>query len=400
MKTIVVIGTGYVGLPAAILLAKAGYRVIGVDIDEKIVEAINNGVLHIDEAELQKLMIEPEVRKNLIARKEPCKADIFIVAVPTPLDDRKKICDMSFVISAIESIIPYIEKGNLVIVESTIPPLTCRDVITPMLEKGTGLKVGEEILLCHCPERILPGDIFKEIINNDRIIGGVNHESSEAAREIYAFFVKGNLYLTDDVTAELCKLMENTYRDVNIALANEFAAVAEGLGISVKEAIELSNKHPRVNILSPGIGVGGHCIPIDPWFIKEVDPENTTLIMTARKINDGMPAKIAAKIRRAVKDIAEPKIVALGASYKPNTYDLRESPALEVIKMLREDGYDVTHYDPLVEGMEYHSIEEAADGADCLVLLVEHSKILNDLEEHKEQVKQKMRGDLILRFYH
>ncbi|HEY4723937.1 MAG TPA: nucleotide sugar dehydrogenase, partial [Anaerolineae bacterium] len=351
-QTIVVIGTGYVGLPAALLLARAGHTVIGVDINENIVRAINEGVLHIKEEELQAIMNAPTVRANLRAQTTPAEADIFLIAVPTPVDHRKKVAEMKYVREATDSIVPYLKPGNLVILESTVPPLTCRDFMTPILEKS-GLKVGENLYLAHCPERILPGDVFFEIVHNDRIIGAMDQTARGLAATMYASFVEGNLYQTDDVTAELCKLMENAYRDVNIALANEFAAVAEGLGIDPLEAIELANKHPRVKILKPGIGVGGHCIPLDPWFIKEVDPENSRLIFTSRLINDEMPAKIARKIRKAVCDIAGPKIVALGAAYKANTEDPRESPAIEIVRQLREDGYDVAHYDPLVDGYRW-----------------------------------------------
>ncbi|HEC21803.1 MAG TPA: nucleotide sugar dehydrogenase [Chloroflexi bacterium] len=397
-KTIVVIGTGYVGLPAALMLAKAGYQVVGVDINENIVRAINEGVMHIREDELQRLMDEPEVRANLRAQSTPCEGDVFIIAVPTPLDDRKKVADLSYVDDAVESILPYLRPGNLVIIESTIPPLTCRERITPMIEEATGLKVGETIYLAHCPERILPGDIFYEIVHNDRIIGGINEITREKAAEVYASFVKGELYRTDDVTAELVKLMENTYRDVNIALANEFNAVAETLGIDGREAIRLANRHPRVNILMPGIGVGGHCIPIDPWFIKEVDPANSRLIFTSRLINDEMPHKIAAKIRRAVRDATAPKIVALGAAYKPNTEDTRESPALEIVELLREDGYDVAHYDPLVDGMGYPSLVEICRGADMLAILVPHDEIVAELERDRERIEQAMRTPIIRRY--
>ena len=291
--------------------------------------------------------------------------------MPTPDDEKKRIADLTQVIAGVESILPYLRRGNLVIIESTVPPLTCRQIVAPLIEK-TGLKVGKDIFLCHCPERILPGNVLEEIVHNDRIIGGVDGKAAEMAREIYASFVKGNLYLTDDVTAELAKLMENTYRDVNIALANEFAAVAEGLGVNILEAIELANKHPRVDILKPGIGTGGHCIPVDPWFIKEVDPVNSRLIYTARLINDGIPGKIAARIRHALKDIKSPRIVALGITYKADTYDTRNSPALKIISLLQADGYQVTAYDPMVDDYQYTSIKEVAKGADCLVVLVEH----------------------------
>ena len=397
-KKIVVIGTGYVGLPLAIMLARSGYEVIGVDIEENIVNAINEGVLHLAEQEVKQIFKEPQVRKNLCAQKSPCAGDVFIISVPTPLDEKKRIANLSQVIGGIESILPCLRSGNLVIIESTVPPLTCRQIIAPLIEK-TGLKVGEDVFLCHCPERILPGDVFEEIVHNDRVIGGLDGKAAQMAREIYASFVKGNLYLTDDVTAELVKLMENTYRDVNIALANEFAAVAEGLEVDIMQAIELANKHPRVNILRPGIGTGGHCIPVDPWFIKEVDPVNSRLIHTARLINDAMPYEIAAKIRQTLKDIRNPRIIALGVTYKADTYDTRNSPALKIINLLREDGYQVEAYDPLAEGYQYTSIEKVAKEADCLVVLVEHQIIKEELARKETEVKKGMRHPLVLRFY-
>ncbi len=397
-KTIVVVGTGYVGLPAALMLAKAGHDVVGVDINENIVRAINEGVMRIKEADLQRLMDDPEVKANLRAQSTPCEGDVFIIAVPTPLDHRKKAADLSYVDDAVQSIIPYLRPGNLVIIESTIPPLTCRERITPMIEKATGLVVGQTLYLAHCPERILPGDIFHEIVYNDRIIGGINEKTCDLAAEVYASFVKGELYKTDDVTAELVKLMENTYRDVNIALANEFSAVAETLGVDGREAIRLANKHPRVDILNPGIGVGGHCIAIDPWFIKEVDPSNSRLIFTSRLINDEMPARIAAKIRRRVRDVRNPKLVVIGAAYKPNVDDPRESPAVEIVSLLREDGYDVAHYDPLIEGMEYPSLVEVCRGADMLAILVPHTVVVEELERDRPRIEQVMRTPIIERY--
>ncbi|MDI6786280.1 MAG: nucleotide sugar dehydrogenase [bacterium] len=396
-KKIVVIGTGYVGLPAAIMLANAGHKVVGVDINKNIVKAINSGEMCINEKELLSLMESENVRKNLTAQNTPCEGDIFIIAVPTPIDKRKKVADLNSVKKALESILPYIKKDNLIIIESTVPPLTCKEIIVPMIEKK-GFIVGEDVMLAHCPERILPGDIFYEIIHNDRVIGGINKRSSLVAKELYSSFVKGKLYLTDIITAELTKLMENTYRDVNIALANEFSAVGETLGINVVEAIELANKHPRVNILYPGIGVGGHCIPVDPWFIKEVDPENCTLIFTARRINDQMPNKISAKIRNAVKDIPNPKIVALGAAYKANTNDLRESPSLDIVNILLEDGYNVKLYDPYIKEYSYFSIEEIVKGADCLVTLVKHDVIIKELSEKHQKIKMLMRNPIIISF--
>lgn len=397
-RKIVVIGTGYVGLPLAVMLARSSYKVIGVDIEENVVKSINEGVLHLAEEDIRRIFQEPEVRKNFRAQSIPCEADVFIISVPTPLDERKRIADLSQVISGLESILPFLRRGNLIIIESTVPPLTCRETIAPVLEK-TGLKVNEDIFLCHCPERILPGDVFKEIVHNDRIIGGLNDQAAHMAKEIYGSFVRGNLYITDDVTAELVKLMENTYRDVNIALANEFAAVADELGVSIMQAIDLANKHPRVNILNPGIGTGGHCIPVDPWFIKQVAPANSRLIHTVRLINDEVPYRIAARIRRALRAIPNPRIVALGVTYKPDTYDTRSSPALKIIDLLREDGYQVEAYDPLAEGYQYRPIRELAEGADCLVVLVEHQVIKSELSREEAEIKSAMRNPLLLRFY-
>jgi UDP-N-acetyl-D-mannosaminuronic acid dehydrogenase len=397
-KPIVVVGAGYVGLPLAVMLARTGNRVLAVDVDVNIVKGINSGVLQFAEDEVKIIFQDPAVKKNLRAATQPSEADVFIISVPTPIDPRRRVANLCYVISAVESILPLLKKGNLVIVESTIPPLTCKEVIKPILER-TGLKISRDIFLCHCPERILPGEVMKEIVHNDRIVGGVDEKSTEMAREVYASFVKGNLYLTDDVTAELVKTMENTYRDVNIALANEFAAIAEELNVSPLKAIELANKHPRVKILSPGIGVGGHCIPKDPWFLKEVAPLNSQLIQMARKVNDEVPAKIAAKIRKAVKQISKPKIIIVGVAFKADTYDKRNSPALEIIDLLKADGYNVEAYDPLVEGYKYAPLKNLAKGADCLVLLVEHKQVKTEITKDEARIKEAMRHPLILRFY-
>ncbi len=397
-RSVCVIGTGYVGLPAALLLARTGRSVVGVDIDENVVRAVNNGVLHVDEVELQQIMDEPEVRRNLRAQTTPGPADVFLVAVPTPLDPVKKIADLQFVREAMESLVPHLRPGNLVILESTVPPLTCRRVVTPILEQS-GLTVGEDVFLAHCPERILPGDVFEEIVHNDRIIGAADLRSRELASAVYADFVQGSLLHTDDVTAELCKLMENTYRDVNVALANEFAALADDLGIDALESIALANKHPRVDILRPGIGVGGHCIPIDPWFIKEVSPANARLIFTSRLVNDEIPHRVAAKIRRTVRGVQGSRIVAVGATYKPDTADLRESPAIEVVDLLREDGYQVDHIDPLVPAMQYDSLAAACRGADLLVVLVEHAAVRVELAASRAEIEAGMRTPTVLRFY-
>lgn len=397
-KKIIVIGTGYVGLPAALMWAKAGLNVVGVDIDENVVRAINERTLLLNEKELQDLLDDPAVQANLIARHTPCSGDVFVIAVPTPVDSLKKVCDMGPVESAVESIIPHLRKGNLIILESTVPPMTCRRVVQRLVEKHTKFKVPRDILVAHCPERILPGDIFKEIIHNDRLIGGMDKRSTKAAAAVYATFVKGRLHETDDVSAELSKLMENTYRDVNIALANEFQQICELLGADVRQVISFANKHPRVKILSPGIGVGGHCIPVDPWFLKEVAPYNSRLITMARMVNDEMPHRIAEKIRRSVADVPDPRILALGATYKKNCEDMRESPAVEIVHLLQQDGYQIAHYDPLVAKLRGPTLTKAAKGADLIAVLVCHDAIKRELTEKRAAIEGVMRHKRIIFF--
>jgi len=397
-KTIVVIGTGYVGLPAALMWARAGQKVVGVDINENVVRAINEGTMLLNEQELHTLLNEPVVQENLIARTKPCPGDVFVIAVPTPVDPLKKVCDMRPVQSALESICPFLRKGNLVILESTVPPMTCRNIVKPMIEKLTKFKVPQDILVAHCPERILPGDIFREIQENDRLIGGMDEKSTAAAAELYATFVKGALHRTDDVTAELSKLMENTYRDVNVALANELAQICQLLGVDGRKAIAYANKHPRVNIMNPGIGVGGHCIPVDPWFLKEVAPYDSRLITTARLINDEMPHRVAEKIRRAVADVPNPRIVALGATYKKNCEDMRESPAIEIVDLLKHDGYDIAHYDPLVDTMRFSSLAKVAKGADLIAVLVCHDDVKRELTHQRKPIEKAMRRNRVVFF--
>jgi UDP-N-acetyl-D-mannosaminuronic acid dehydrogenase len=396
-KKITVLGIGYVGLPLAIMLAHADYKVTGVDVNKEVVKAINEGAVTIKEKNIETIFNSKKVKSNFVATDKPCEADAFIICVQTPLDRISKLPDLSNVTSAVESITSFLRKGNLVVIESTIPPFTCRRIIKPIIENCTKLKVGKDVFLAHCPERIMPGETFYELIHNNRIIGGIDPKSADLAKDVYSSFVKGDIDLTDDLTAEMIKLMENTYRDVNIALANEFSLVADNLGVNIKKAISLANKHPRVKILSPGIGVGGHCLPKDPWFLIHSDPKSTSLIFTARKVNELMPEKIASKIRRFLKDVHEPRIVAFGLTYKPDSDDLRESPSLEIVKMLQEDGYNVTAYDNFVKGYEYNSIEEVSKNADCIVVLVEHTSIKEEFQKSEDKIKSAMRTPLILR---
>lgn len=392
---VMVIGTGYVGYPMALLMAKAGFEVVGVDIDPETVRRINNAEAILPEPGLRDLAGDPEVRGRLRASAHPEVGDVFMICVPTPLMKPRKAADMSMVIEAASAIVPFLRTGNLVVLESTVPPRSCREVLLPILERG-GLRVGPDVLLAHCPERVLPGKALAEIADNARIIGGIDERSTEAAADVYSRFVRGRIIRTDDVTAELCKLMENTYRDVNIALANELSRVCRTLGVDANRAISIANLHPRVNILQPGIGVGGHCIPIDPWFIAEVDPESCRLIPTARQINDAQPDQIAGFIRREVREISDPTIVCLGATYKAGIYDLRESPALCVAQMLRDDGYNTRVFDPITTEFGTQPIQEALRGAHLGVILVPHETMLQEIREKRAVITGVMARDRIV----
>ncbi len=289
---------------------------------------------------------------NLIISEMPEPADAFIIEVPTPFY-RDKSADMRAVTSATQAIVPHLREGNLVILESTSPPLTTLNLLAPILEQS-GLRAGVDFYLAYSPERVMPGQILRELIENDRVIGGINRASAEAGRDLYATFVRGEIVLTDATSAEMVKLMENTYRDVNIALANEFARLAERFGIDVWETIPIANRHPRVRILSPGPGVGGHCISVDPWFLVESAPDLATLIRTARQVNDTQPQHVVDLVRRAANDLGttqgdplvERPVSVLGLAYKADVDDLRESPAIEVTRLLAEAGARVTAFEP------------------------------------------------------
>jgi UDP-N-acetyl-D-mannosaminuronic acid dehydrogenase len=368
---ICLLGLGYIGLPTAALFATHGHEVVGTDINKNVVETINKGITRFDEPELSELLENAIVSENFRAKTEVEEADVFIIAVPTPLDKEMKMADLEYVRSAAEMIYPHLRKNNLVILESTVPPGTCDKLLVQILEKS-GLKAGD-FRLAHCPERAIPGNTIYEMVHNDRIIGGINKESTELAHSLYSGFVKGNFYLTNTLTAEFVKLMENTFRDINIALANEFAQIAEECGTNVWDAIELANKHPRVNVLKPGPGVGGHCIAIDPWFLTE----NTTrcrIVSLAREINEGMPNHVLQIVKRLVDDIKDPVVTVFGVAYKGGVDDTRETPALKFIKLAANEGYTVKVYDPYVKEFEYEilRLEEAVKDSDCIVLITDH----------------------------
>jgi UDP-N-acetyl-D-mannosaminuronic acid dehydrogenase len=375
---ICVLGLGYIGLPTASTFATHGIKVVGVDTNPQIVKGLQNGEVHLYEPGLRTLVEAAIHSGNLQISQESESADAFIIAVPTPFYEDKK-ADLTFVKAATQSIVPHLKKGNLVILESTSPPQTTINLVRPILE-SSGLKAGEDFLLAYSPERVLPGQILRELIENARVIGGIDLASAEAGRDLYATFVRGEIILTHATTAEMVKLMENTYRDANIAIANEFARLAERFDVDIWEAISIANRHPRVKILSPGPGVGGHCISVDPWFLVEAAPDITPLISTARKVNDSQPEFVVRLVEDALGSLGGKKIAALGLSYKPDVDDMRESPAIEIIRLLQQAGTKVTAYDPFLKGepppgIIAAALNDAIADADLLLLLVGHTEL-------------------------
>jgi UDP-N-acetyl-D-mannosaminuronic acid dehydrogenase len=379
---ICVLGLGYTGLPTASTFATHGVKVVGVDTNPVVVNTLRNGGLHIFEPGLRTLVQAAIGSGNLTIAEIPEPADAFLIEVPTPFYEDKR-ADMRAVVLATEAIIPHLRRGNLVVLESTSPPMTTINLLAPILER-CGLRAGVDFHLAYSPERVMPGQILRELIENDRVIGGINRASAEAGRDLYTLFVRGEIVLTDCTTAEMVKLMENTYRDVNIALANEFSRLAERFGINVWEAIPIANRHPRVKILRPGAGVGGHCISVDPWFLVESAPDLANLIRTARQVNDSQPEHVLELIRSAAaSDAADPlfgkRITVLGLAYKEDVDDLRESPAIEVTKLLCQAGAVVTAYEPnrldaRLQGVHMAaSLEQALANAEVVVLLVGHT---------------------------
>ena len=392
-KKICIVGLGYIGLPTATMFSCYGHKVIGVDVNEKVVNNINKGKIIIEEPNLEELVEDVVKKGNLIASISPKESDVFIISVPTPIKD-DKTSDMSYVISATKSIVKYLKEGNIVVLESTSPVGTTEEVVKPIIEES-GLKVGKDIMLGYCPERVIPGKIIYELKNNDRVIGGIDKKSAEEIRKIYKTIVDGNIYLTDCKTAELCKLMENTYRDVNIALSNELLLICDKLNINVWEVIEYSNKHPRVNLHTPGPGVGGHCLAVDPWFIIEKEPELSNIIKSSRLLNDSMPEYVYNKIDKILQKDKSKKITILGITYKANTDDMRESPIIKLIDKLLKNNYNVKVFDPYIKDFQINcqSILEACKDSDLLILGVNHDYFKNlPLDE----IKTTMKGNLIL----
>ncbi|OOV76422.1 nucleotide sugar dehydrogenase [Mammaliicoccus fleurettii] len=369
-----VIGLGYIGLPTALLFASKGLEVTGIDVNKSVVEKLNNKELHIEENGLQELLVQTIDSKNFKAATELEHSDYYIVAVPTPhLEDNS--CDVSYLKDAVMKLKNVIKKGDTIIVESTIGPRTMEDIVQPMIE-SFGFTVGEDIYLAHCPERVLPGKIIHEMIHNNRIIGGITEACIQKTIELYKRLVQGKLLETKASTAEMSKLMENTYRDVNIALANELVKISDNLNINALDVIKLANEHPRVNIHLPGPGVGGHCLAVDPYFIVASDPENSEIIANARRINNSMPKYVIEKVNSIMESIQGKKLTVLGLTYKGNIDDIRESPALDIYHELKlKSKYEVVAQDSHVQlDWVENDITKALENSDLALVLTDHNE--------------------------
>lgn len=386
-KTVSVIGLGYIGLPTSAVLASSGLKVIGVDIDLAVVDTINAGRIHIVEPDLAGLIARVVATGALRATNRPEPADAFIIAVPTPLRDDLKP-DLRYVIAAAHSIAPVLKTGDLIVLESTSPVGTTRQISALLAQLRPDLSFPEmageaaDIHIAYSPERVLPGRVLHELISNDRSVGGLSDRASQRAAALYQRFVKGEITITTAETAELVKLSENAFRDVNIAFANELAEVCQALGLNVWEVIELANRHPRVTILQPGPGVGGHCIAVDPYFIIDAVPERTPLLRAARSVNAARPHGVVAEIMALKTDTRRQTIACLGLSFKPNIDDLRESPAVEVVNLLADtDAFDLLLVEPHItalpadlarRGLALTDALNAIERADIVLLLVDH----------------------------
>lgn len=377
-KSICVVGLGYIGLPTAVMFANHGVKVHGVDVNPAAVKSIQEKKLHIEENGLQERLNKAVDEGFLTASTTPVEADVFIIAVPSPINP-DNTANLEYVRKATASVVPFVKEGNLVILESTVPPKTVENVMLPELVQS-GLEIGTQLYVSHSPERVIPGKVFEELVNNDRIVGGVNEKSAQLTKELYETFVQGTIHLTDATTAELVKVMENTYRDVNIAFANELAILADKLDVNIWEAIKFANYHPRVNVHFPGPGVGGHCIAVDPWFLVELGGEQAQIIHLSRNTNDGMPKFTAQKTQAILNKagIAGATVGVLGLAFKGNIDDMRESPSTIVIDELQNLGLNVISYDPHIKDNKHatqaQDLQEVAAKADILLVLTDHNE--------------------------
>lgn len=399
LQKIIVMGLGYIGLPTASMLATKGHTVLGVDVNKVAVDTINSGRIHIIEPDLDILVRSAVNSGNLKASTTPEEGDTFIIAVPTPfkeVDGNPKAPDLSYVEAATRAITPFLREGNLVILESTSPVGT-----TEFIEKtivAARPELAGKVHTAHCPERVLPGHILRELVDNDRIIGGSTKAAVAKARELYKTFCNGAILETDSRTAELSKLVENSFRDVNIAFANELSLVCDHLGVNVWETIALANRHPRVNILQPGPGVGGHCIAVDPWFIVSSAPVQAKLIKTAREVNDAKPHWVIDKVKAKAERFKSPVIGCLGLTFKANIDDLRESPSLDIVRdLIAQNVGQVLACDPNVAAdkidMPLHDLKHVMKTADILLLLVDHEEFKSiDPDTIKDKIVIDTRG--------
>ena len=389
-QSLCLVGLGHVGLPTAVAFAGAGLDVLGVDVRAATVERVAAGLLPFDEPDLAEALADVVRGGRLRAAPAPAPADVVVLAVPTPLSPDRD-ADLSHVWSAAGAVAPHLRAGDLVVLESTVPPGTTAALsallgrLRPDLTWPHEAGDAADVRVAHCPERVLPGRVLQELVGNDRVVGGLSHACAEAAADLYALFVKGEVRQTEATTAELIKLTENSYRDVNIAFANEVAGICESLGADVHEVLELANRHPRVDVLRPGPGVGGHCIAVDPWFLAAAVPQRSALLRTARAVNDARPAAVVATVREAARSFgADAVVAALGLTYKADVGDLRESPALAVAQDLAaDDGPALLVVEPHVQrlpevlaarGARLVDLEEALRAADVVVLLVDHEE--------------------------
>lgn len=382
-KKVCVVGLGYIGLPTAALLASNGFNVVGVDLNTHAVETINQGRIHIVEPDLDAFVRSAVAAGRLKAYAKPQAADIYMICVPTPFHEGEGIPqpNVDYVLAATRGIAEFVKPGDLVILESTSPVGTTQQMAEVLAQAGVDVP---KIHVAYCPERVLPGKIMTELVENDRVVGGLTPEATKAVSSFYRTFVRGGVLETDAKTAEMCKLTENSFRDVNIAFANELSLICAKEGINVWNLIQLANRHPRVNILQPGAGVGGHCIAVDPWFIVARDPENARLIRTAREVNNHKTVWAIDQIKIAVADASartgrKPKVACLGLAFKPDIDDLRESPAVHIANALLSQGYDVVAVEPNIESHDHFTLvtlEDALKTADVLTVLVKHRGFL------------------------
>ena len=387
-----VIGMGYIGLPTALMLAAHGNQVVGTDYKADVVNSLKAGKVTFEEEGLEDLY-RHAIAKGITFSDEYQKADIYIIAVPTPYDKKSKKVDARYVVDAVRSVLEICDKGAIIVIESTISPGTIDRHVRPQIE-SYGYVIGEDVHLVHAPERIIPGNMLYELVHNSRTIGADNMEVAERVRKIYQSFCEGEIVLTDIKSAEMTKVIENTYRDINIAFANELAKICHSANMDVYEIIRIANKHPRVNILSPGPGVGGHCISVDPWFLVGDYPELAHLIHEARLINDSMPEYVLNRIYELMREngIASTSKVGLyGLTYKEDVDDLRESPTLQLLEcMKRHLGTGIKVYDPYIKENiveeQYQSLSEFLNAVDMVVIMVGHSELKNHLELLKGKV--------------